>query len=147
MRPKTAPTLTNHATRSRRLAFADMQFSRELRSDVLAGDITLSVRLWKRARVKQGGRCRRAFGEIEVDGIELLPFSAIGWEDVLRAGEHDRESLRQRARTQGRSMRRRLCIESSSTRWSPETEGQGQLPRSNRLVGTTLAASYGAEGL
>jgi hypothetical protein len=33
-----------------------MEFSRELRSDVLAGDITLSVRLWKRPRVKQGGR-------------------------------------------------------------------------------------------
>jgi hypothetical protein len=33
-----------------------MQFSRELRNDVLAGDITLSVRLWKRPQVKQGGR-------------------------------------------------------------------------------------------
>lgn len=34
----------------------DVEFSRELRNDVLAGDITLSVRLWKRPRVKQGGR-------------------------------------------------------------------------------------------
>jgi hypothetical protein len=32
-----------------------MQFSPELRNDVLAGDITLSVRLWKRPRAKQGG--------------------------------------------------------------------------------------------
>jgi hypothetical protein len=27
-----------------------------LRDDVLAGDITLSVRLWKRPQVKEGGR-------------------------------------------------------------------------------------------
>jgi hypothetical protein len=74
-----------------------MQFSRELRNDVLAGDITLSVRLWKRARVKHGGRYRVGLAEIEVDGIELLPFSAICAEDVRRAGEHDREALRKRA--------------------------------------------------
>jgi hypothetical protein len=37
-----------------------VEFSRELRNDVLAGDITLSVRLWKRPRVKQGGRYRVA---------------------------------------------------------------------------------------
>jgi len=30
-----------------------MEFSRELREDVLAGDITLSVRLWKRPRVRE----------------------------------------------------------------------------------------------
>jgi hypothetical protein len=35
-----------------------VEFSRELRDDVLAGDITLSVRLWKRLQVKQGGRYR-----------------------------------------------------------------------------------------
>jgi len=74
-----------------------VQFSRELRSDVLAGDITLSVRLWNRARVKQGGRYRVALGEIEVDAIELVPFAAITEKDVRRAGELDREALRQRA--------------------------------------------------
>lgn len=35
-----------------------VEFSRELRNDVLAGDITISVRLWKRPRVKHGGRYR-----------------------------------------------------------------------------------------
>ena len=74
-----------------------MQFSRELRNDVLAGDITLSVRLWSRPRVREGGRYRVGLGEIEVDVIELVPFAAIGGEDVRRAGEPDRESLRQRA--------------------------------------------------
>ena len=74
-----------------------MEFSRELRSDVLAGDITLSVRLWKQPRVKRGGRYRVGPGEIEVDAIELVPFAAITRRDVRRAGEPDRETLRQRA--------------------------------------------------
>ena len=74
-----------------------MEFSRELRNDVLAGDITLTVRLWKRLRVKEGGRYRVGLGEIEVDAIELVPFAAITWEDVRRAGEPDRESMRRRA--------------------------------------------------
>jgi hypothetical protein len=74
-----------------------VQFSRELRNDVLAGDITLSVRLWRRPQVKQGGRYRVGLGEIEIDEIELLPFAAITNEDVRRAGEPDLEALRQRA--------------------------------------------------
>lgn len=49
-----------------------MEFSRELRNDVLAG-------------------------EIEVDAIELVPFAAITREHIRRAGETDRESLRRRA--------------------------------------------------
>jgi hypothetical protein len=74
-----------------------VEFSRELRDDVLAGDITLTVRLWKRPQVKEGGRYRVAGGLIEVDLVELLPFSAITDADVRRAGEPDRESLRERA--------------------------------------------------
>ena len=74
-----------------------MEFSRELRNDVLAGDITLTVRLWQRLRVKLGGRYRVGPGEIEVDAIELVPFAAITNKDVRRAGERDREALRERA--------------------------------------------------
>ena len=75
----------------------DVEFSRELRNAVLAGDISVSVRLWTRPKVKEGGRYRVGLGEIEVDTIELLPFSAITAEDVRRAGEPDRETLRRRA--------------------------------------------------
>jgi hypothetical protein len=74
-----------------------VEFSRELRNDVLAGDITVSVRLWQRPRVKEGGRYRVGLGEIEIDSIELLPFAAITAGDVRRAGEPDRETLRRRA--------------------------------------------------
>jgi hypothetical protein len=74
-----------------------VQFSPELRNDVLAGDITVSVRLWTRPKVRQGGRYRVGPGMIEVDALELVPFSAITKEDVRRAGERDREALRERA--------------------------------------------------
>jgi hypothetical protein len=74
-----------------------VEFSRELRNDVLAGDITVSVRLWQRRRVKQGGRYRVGPGEIEVDAVELVPFAAVTGEDIRRSGEPDRETLRRRA--------------------------------------------------
>jgi hypothetical protein len=87
-----------------------VEFSRELRNDVLAGDITLSVRLWKRPRVKQGGRYRVDLGEIEVDAIELVPFAAITGKEVRRAGEPDRERRCAGApRTPGRSTRATLA--------------------------------------
>ena len=74
-----------------------VEFSRELRNDVLAGDITLTVRLWKQARVKRGGRYKVGPGQIEIDEVELVPFAAIAAEDVRLAGEPDRETLRERA--------------------------------------------------
>jgi hypothetical protein len=74
-----------------------VQFSRELRNDVLAGDITLTVRLWTRPQVKEGGRYRVGPGEIEVDTVDLVPFGAITDDDVRQAGEPDRETLRRRA--------------------------------------------------
>jgi hypothetical protein len=74
-----------------------VDFSPELRNDVLAGDITVTVRLWRRPRVREGGRYRVGLETIEVDTVELLPFAAITAEDVRRAGEPDRETLRRRA--------------------------------------------------
>ena len=72
-------------------------FSPELRERVAAGQITVSIRLWQRAKVKAGGRYASHGFDIEVDSIELLPFSAVTEEDVARSGEVDRESLRARA--------------------------------------------------
>ena len=72
-------------------------FSPELRAAVAAGDITVSIRLWQRAKVKAGGRYNSHGFTIEVDSIELLPFSAVTDDDVARSGEPDRETLRARA--------------------------------------------------
>ena len=74
-----------------------MEFSRAIRDAVIGGDITVSIRLWQRPKVKVGGRYPVGPAVIEVDLIELVPFGSIGAEDVQRAGEQDLESLRQRA--------------------------------------------------
>ena len=74
-----------------------MQFSPELREGVASGRITLTYRLWSRPQVKEGGRYRVGLGLIEIDSVELVPFSAITDADVRRAGEPDRETLRDRA--------------------------------------------------
>ena len=74
-----------------------MEFSQELRVSVLAGDITVSFRLWRRPQVKAGGRYRVGDGQIEVDSVELVPFAFIDRADIRRAGETDLESLRRRA--------------------------------------------------
>jgi hypothetical protein len=74
-----------------------MQFSPELRDQVGAGRITVSFRLWKRPKVKVGGRYRVGGATIEIDDIDLVPFHAVTAADVRRAGEKDREALRQRA--------------------------------------------------
>ena len=74
-----------------------MEFSPELRADVLTSHITVSFRLWRRPKVKVGGRYRVEAGHIEVDAVDLVPFSSIGPADVRRAGEEDLEALRRRA--------------------------------------------------
>ena len=74
-----------------------MQFSAELRDDVASGDITVSFRLWRRPKVKLGGRYPVGPVVIEVDSIELVPFSSVKRTDVRRSGEQDREELRRRA--------------------------------------------------
>jgi hypothetical protein len=74
-----------------------MMFSPELREGVAAGDITLSIRLWQRAKVKAGGRYASHGAVIEVDAVELLPFSAVTADDVARSGERDLGALRRRA--------------------------------------------------
>jgi hypothetical protein len=74
-----------------------VQFSPELREDVASGRITLSFRLWKRPKVKAGGRYPVGPVRIEVDSIERVPFSSVTRRDVREAGERDREALRERA--------------------------------------------------
>jgi len=74
-----------------------VQFSRELHDDIAAGDITLTFRLWRRRQVKVGGRYRVGRVQIEVDEMELVPFSSITAADMRRAGEADRATLRARA--------------------------------------------------
>jgi hypothetical protein len=74
-----------------------VQFSADLRDRVADGTITVSYRLWSRPKVKVGGVYRSGSVAIEIDDIELLPFSSITDEDLARTGENDVEALRRRA--------------------------------------------------
>jgi len=74
-----------------------VQFSPELRDRVADGTVTLSYRLWSRPKVRAGGVYRSGDVKIEVEDIELVPFSSITDDDLARTGEPDLESLRARA--------------------------------------------------
>lgn len=74
-----------------------VQFSEDLRDEVAAGAITVSVRLWRRPKVRVGRRYPVAGAVIEVTSVELLPFSSITSADVRRSGEAGRDALRARA--------------------------------------------------
>jgi len=86
------------ATRTYRVR---VMFSRDLRNAVARGEITVSIRLWSRPQVKVGGRYPTAGVVIEIDSIEVLPFSAVTDDDVHASGETDREALRDRAAHSG----------------------------------------------
>jgi hypothetical protein len=73
-----------------------VQFSPELRDGVADGRITLTFRLWSRPQVKAGNRYAVHGAQIEIDEMELVPFSSVTAADVKRCGETDRESLRKR---------------------------------------------------
>lgn len=81
-----------------------MHFSPELRDGVTAGRITLSFRLWQRPKVKVGGQYATAAVRIEIDSIEMVPFS----------------SFVGAPRTRGRSTTTRSCTASSSTSFRKE---------------------------
>lgn len=74
-----------------------MEFSRELRDAVIAGDVSVSFRLWQRPRVRVGGRYQVGPATLQVDSIELVPFASITRADVRRSGEDSLEALRSRA--------------------------------------------------
>ena len=92
-----------------------MMFSRDLRDLVASGEVTVSIRLWSRPQVKVGGRYQIAGVVIEVDSIEVLPFSAVTEYDLAASGEFDLEALRDRAAHSGPIGDDTLATESSST--------------------------------
>jgi ASCH domain len=73
-----------------------VQFSRDLRERVTDGTITVSYRLWARPKVKVGGVDRSTDVLIEIDDIDLVPFSSLTDEELAQTGEPDLEGLRRR---------------------------------------------------
>ncbi len=76
-----------------------MVFAKRLREGVRRGEISCSVRIWMRPRVRVGGRYRMEEGEIEVDSVEQIGFPDItpelarasgflGVLDLLKVAKH-----------------------------------------------------------
>ena len=71
-----------------------MHFAGTTQDGVADGRIDLTFRLWSRPQVKVGGRYETAGVTIEVDDMELVPFSTVTEDDARRSGHPDREALR-----------------------------------------------------
>jgi len=76
-------------------------FTKRLREGIRRGEITCSVRIWMRPRVKVGGRYRMEEGEIEVDSILPISLADVtprlaresgfkGVVDLLKVAKHGR---------------------------------------------------------
>ena len=76
-----------------------MVFARQLRERIVQGAITCTVRIWRSARVKVGGRYPLAPGQIEVTGLHEISLAdvtpALAWRsgfagvvDLLKIAKH-----------------------------------------------------------
>ena len=63
-----------------------MEFTKRLRDRVRKGEITCTIRIWKRLHVQVGGRYRMEEGEIEVDSIEPIGFQDITHQLAVASG-------------------------------------------------------------
>ena len=70
-----------------------MQFTKILRPRVQSGELTMSVRIWKRPHVKMGGRYALPPGEIEVTSIEAISLDRLTDEIARESGFEDLASL------------------------------------------------------
>jgi len=76
-----------------------MVFTKRLREPVMRGEVTCSVRIWRKARVKAGGRYPLGPGAVHVTSIREIGFADItpalarrsGFEgvvDLLKVAKH-----------------------------------------------------------
>ena len=63
-----------------------MLFTRKLREPIKAGDITTSIRIWKRPHVKAGNRYRLDEGHIVVTSIREIAFEDISEQLARESG-------------------------------------------------------------
>jgi len=78
-----------------------MTFTKRLHDGIKRGEITCSIRIWKRPRVLVGGRYALGSGEIEVDSIRQIELRDVtpalarksgfnGVVDLLKVAKHGR---------------------------------------------------------
>ena len=76
-----------------------MKFTRRLHDPIMRGEVTCSVRIWQRPRVKVGGRYKIGPGAVEVTSIKRITLGDItpklarasgfaGVVDLLKTAKH-----------------------------------------------------------
>lgn len=69
-------------------------FEKRFHEGLVAGDVTLTFRLWPRARVRPRGRYRcHPIGVLEVDAVDAVPLGTVRDEEARRAGFAGRDEL------------------------------------------------------
>lgn len=68
-------------------------FAKHLRDRVMLGEITCSVRIWQRPRVKTGGRYALGPGAIRVTSVREIEWDKVTPELARRSGFDDVEDL------------------------------------------------------
>jgi len=63
-----------------------MLFTRRLHAGIRSGEITCTIRIWKRCHVRVGGRYALPVGHVEVDSIEEIELTQITGELARRSG-------------------------------------------------------------
>jgi hypothetical protein len=63
-----------------------MTFTKRLRAPIARGEVTCSIRIWQKPRVKVGGRYELDRGFIEVTSIQRITLADITPELAIRSG-------------------------------------------------------------
>lgn len=63
-----------------------MMFTRRLREPVMRGEVTCSVRIWQKPKVRVGGRYALGLGHIEVTSIREISLAEVTPELARRSG-------------------------------------------------------------
>jgi len=69
-------------------------FREQDRGRVARGEITVTYRLWKRAKVKAGKRYETGFGQVDVEDVQVIPAALIPPSDVAPSGCADIAAIR-----------------------------------------------------
>ncbi len=63
-----------------------MKFIKRLHAPIIAGEVTCSVRIWRRPHVKVGGRYRLGLGAVEVTGLREIDLADVSPALARRSG-------------------------------------------------------------
>jgi hypothetical protein len=70
-----------------------LMFTKRLREPIMRGEVTCTVRIWRRLHVKQGGRYPLGAGHVEVTRIQHIDLSDVTEELARRSGFADLDDL------------------------------------------------------